>query len=293
MNKQPLISIIMNCFNGERYLKEAIDSIINQTYNNWEIIFWDNLSTDNSATIVSQYNEPRIRYYQSEKHTLLGEARNYALNKANAEWLAFLDVDDVWHEDKLEKQVDLINSNNKEIGFIYGRCEVIYSNFPRKNHIFKNGELLPAGDIFSQLLLENFVPFVSAIVNKEKFENLGGFDRKLQHSTDYSMFLKLAESYQVAVLQDVCCQYRVHETNLTNDLRIQGELESIAIVRSFLPQRDVKNALIYHQTGLAIAYLREGELVNFFKALLKKGVLYRFIIRSIHAFKNRVISLLT
>ena len=85
----------------------------------------------------------------------------------------------------------------------------------------------------------------------------------------------------------------MHETNLTNDLRIQGELESIAIVRSFLPQRDVKNALIYHQTGLAIAYLREGELVNFFKALLKKGVLYRFIIRSIHAFKNRVISLLT
>ena len=78
MNSQPLISIIMNCFNGEKYLKEAIDSIINQTYNNWEIIFWDNLSTDNSATIVSQYNETRIRYYQSEKHTLLGEARDHA-----------------------------------------------------------------------------------------------------------------------------------------------------------------------------------------------------------------------
>jgi len=293
MNNQPLISIIMNCFNGEKYLKEAIDSIINQTYNNWEIIFWDNLSTDNSATIVSQYNETRIRYYQSEKHTLLGEARDHALNKANAEWVAFLDVDDVWHENKLEKQVDLLSSNNEEIGFIYGRCEVIYSNFPKKNHIFKNGALLPSGDIFSQLLLENFIPFVSAIVNKEKFENLGGFDHKLQHSTDYSMFLKLAESYQVAVIQDVCCQYRVHETNLTNDLRIQGELESIAIVRSFLPKRDVKNALMYHQAGLAVAYLREGELVNFFKALLKKGVLYRFIIRFILAFKNRFISLST
>ena len=63
---------------------------------------------------------------------LLGEARNHALNKANAEWLAFLDVDDVWYKDKLEKQVDLLSSNNEEIGFIYGRCEVIYSNFPKK-----------------------------------------------------------------------------------------------------------------------------------------------------------------
>ena len=59
----PLMSILMNCFNGEKYLREAIDSVTEQTYTNWELIFWDNQSTDNSASIVKSYNDPRIKYY--------------------------------------------------------------------------------------------------------------------------------------------------------------------------------------------------------------------------------------
>ena len=77
--KVPLVSVIMNCYNGEKYIREAIDSVISQTYQNWEIIFWDNQSTDRSAEIVKGYNEPRIRYVYAQKHTLLYEARNYAI----------------------------------------------------------------------------------------------------------------------------------------------------------------------------------------------------------------------
>ncbi|SVC54039.1 uncharacterized protein METZ01_LOCUS306893, partial [marine metagenome] len=86
----------MNCYNGEKYLREALDSIIDQTYKNWELIFWDNQSTDNSANIVLSYNDHRIKYFLSKKSSLLYDARNLAIEKTQGEYLAFLDVDDFW-----------------------------------------------------------------------------------------------------------------------------------------------------------------------------------------------------
>ncbi len=287
MNQKPLISIVMNCFNGEAFLKEAIDSVISQSYDNWELIFWDNQSTDDSELIVKKYLDPRIRYFKSKEHTLLGTARNEALNLADGKWVAFLDVDDLWSEKKLEHQIDIILNSNDDIGFVYGRCELIFSDPNKSNKIFKADESLPSGEIFNQLLYENFVPFVSAIIDKEKFVALGGFDNNLMHSTDYFMFLKLSEKYPVSVLQDVCCKYRLHEGNLTNSLRAQGELESIAIVSSFLPKKEAQDALRYHQAGLGIAYLRELKFFKALNILLKQGVFFRFIMRITSAIKSR------
>ena len=102
---EALVSVIMNCFNGEKYLKEAIDSVLNQTYSNWEIILWDNQSTDNSEGIVKSFNDNRIKYFYSEEFTILGEARNRALSKAQGEFIAILDCDDLWYPTKLEKQL--------------------------------------------------------------------------------------------------------------------------------------------------------------------------------------------
>ena len=78
MHNQPLVSILINCYNGEKYIREAIDSVIAQTYANWEIIFWDNQSIDSSASIVKSYNDVRIKYYYAPTHTLLYDARKLA-----------------------------------------------------------------------------------------------------------------------------------------------------------------------------------------------------------------------
>ena len=91
---EPLVSILMNCFNGEKYLKQAIDSVLAQTYRNWEIIFWDNQSTDGSAEIFTSYRDSRLKYFYAPEHTRLYEARNCALEKAEGELIAFLDL--VW-----------------------------------------------------------------------------------------------------------------------------------------------------------------------------------------------------
>src|SRR3972149_6628479 len=94
-NESSLISIIINSHNGAKYLREAIDSVYSQTYTNWEIILFDNCSTDETDTIVKQYDD-RLRYFRSEKFLNLGEARNKALKNAQGEIIGFLDSDDSW-----------------------------------------------------------------------------------------------------------------------------------------------------------------------------------------------------
>ena len=142
----PLISIIINCHNGSKYLRESIQSIIDQTYNNYEIIFWDNLSTDNSLDIARSFNNSKVKIFKSKKFTSLGSARNSAVMKAQGLWIAFLDCDDVWSPFMLQEKVELINSisANDNVGIIYNATELIIpKNFlnnktPAWNRLLKN-----------------------------------------------------------------------------------------------------------------------------------------------------------
>ncbi len=122
---RPLISVVMNCYNGEAYLKEALESIISQTYQNLEVIFWDNQSNDQTAKIFKSYSDPRLHYYYAPMHTKLGEARNLAFSKIKGDWVAFFDCDDLWLPDKLERQVDLIEDGDESLGLIYGQVLVV------------------------------------------------------------------------------------------------------------------------------------------------------------------------
>ena len=118
MNQKGLVSIIMNCFNGEKYLNQSINSIYNQTYKNWEIVFWDNLSKDNSSQIANSYDD-KLKYYKAERFMSLGLARKEAVRKASGEFIAILDVDDLWMEDKLEKEVKAFEKNKDWSVFIF------------------------------------------------------------------------------------------------------------------------------------------------------------------------------
>src|SRR3990172_11917066 len=108
MLEQPLVSILMNCYNGEKYLREAIESVLAQTYQNWELIFWDNQSTDCSAVICKNYGDSRIRYFCASEHTELGIARILAFHKIRGEYVAVLDADDISHPDRLMRQVGFL-----------------------------------------------------------------------------------------------------------------------------------------------------------------------------------------
>ena len=122
---RPLVSIIMNCWNCEKYLREALDSVYAQTYPHWEIIFWDNASTDQSGEMARSYDH-RLRYFKGEVTIPLGAARNKALEQAKGEFIAFLDCDDAWLPEKLEKQIPLFADPQGRAGFLrYGIISMI------------------------------------------------------------------------------------------------------------------------------------------------------------------------
>ena len=121
-----LVSIVMPNYNGGKYLKETIDSVLSQTFDNWELLFVDDCSTDNSLEIVRSYADERIRIFQNETNRGAAVSRNRAIEAANGRWIAFLDSDDLWLPEKLEKQVAFMK--DKEIVFSFTDYKVLKKN---------------------------------------------------------------------------------------------------------------------------------------------------------------------
>lgn len=209
----PKVSIVMNCFNGEKYLREAIDSVIAQTYGDWELVFWDNQSTDNSAQISKSYNDDRIKYFYSPTHTPLGEARNLALSKCGGEYIAFLDTDDVWLPNKIELQMLAMEKGNYSI--CYGDYEKIDAN---SNSISVYETKNESGFIFHKLLNWYDMGMVGVIMRAQvlEFVKKPYFDEALTFSPDFDLFLRLTAKYDVCVLKTVIAKYRVSTSSLTS-----------------------------------------------------------------------------
>lgn len=206
----PKVSVIMNCYNGERYLREAIESVYAQTFDDWEIIFWDNWSTDSSAEIAKNYDS-RLLYYKSDKFTTLGAARRLALEKANGDWVGFLDCDDLWMPDKLETQMGFIEKSDFVIS--YGGMIEIAEN-ERKIR-----EVIPLHKTGYQLMdqLNQFeMHLVTAMVSNQalKMYHLT-FDDNVTASEEYNLFMRLVAKGAVNVIARPIAYYRVYDSSLS------------------------------------------------------------------------------
>lgn len=210
--ENPLVSIIINCYNGEEFLKEAIDSVFAQSYSHFEIIFWDNASTDNSASIAKAYGS-RIKYFLALENKPLGEARRAALQKASGEYLSFIDCDDIWLPDKLEVQIKLMKSN-KDLILCYGSIEEILPS----GEFFRNvSTIYESGFIFEKLLLQFDVNILTSMIRSSLLQEAGiTFDPNITASEEYCLFMQLASRYPFGVIKEVLAKYRVHPTSLTS-----------------------------------------------------------------------------
>ncbi len=210
--KKNLISVIMNCHNSERYLSEAIESVLNQTYKNWEIIFWDNASTDKSADIFKSYKDDRLKYYYSGNFTSLGNARNLAIEKSSGEFIAFLDCDDLWYPLKLEKQIVLFE--DKLIGIVIS--DTLFFNDKKiiKQH-YKNFKP-PTGNVFRHLLSSYFISLETAIIRKKALLELDHyFDERFEVIEEYDLFIRLCYHHHLGYVDQVLAKWRVHANSLT------------------------------------------------------------------------------
>ena len=201
-----LVSILMNCYNGEKYLREAIESILAQTFQNWELIFWDNQSTDQSANIFKSYKDPRLKYFLSPEHTDLGGGRAKAFQHLTGEFIAILDTDDIWFPKKLEKQVPLFEA--PEIGIVI--CDTLFFNEKTEKTLYGN-KPPHTGSVFEKLMTNYFVSSETIVFRMSTALKLPrAFDPRFNFISDFDLVVRLSRISKMAFCQDVLAKWRVH-----------------------------------------------------------------------------------
>lgn len=256
----PLVSIIMNCYNGEKYLKEAIESVLSQSYTNWELIFWDNQSTDLTPIILKSFNDERICYHLAEIKEPLSNARNLAIQRAKGEYIAFLDSDDIWLPEKLALQMDkLIQQNEAGISFCgfetllssddesADRQSKFYSNFIYDSHDAKS--------IYRDLLKGNYIIFSTVIIKRNIFDLTGGFSEFLEQNEDFEILLKASLLTNAICVKNTLVKYRIHASN-NSYLNSRKNFSESKYIFSNLPSSFlVKMAIDRNRTREIIYYI--------------------------------------
>lgn len=196
-----LVSIIMPSYNTAEYIEESIISVLNQTYSNWELLIVDDCSTDDTDRIVNQYlSDERIKFYRNEKNSGAAYSRNRALREAKGRWIAFLDSDDLWLSDKLEKQIEYMKSNN--ISFSYtnyseigpdGNRNGVYVTGPKK--ISKTGFYNYCWPGCLTVMYDSTIVGLIQIVEIKK-------------NNDYAMWLKVCRKANCYLLDEELALYR-------------------------------------------------------------------------------------
>ncbi|HEX6915556.1 MAG TPA: glycosyltransferase family 2 protein [Chitinophagaceae bacterium] len=212
----PLVSVITALYNSGQYINEAIDSVLEQTYPNWEMLIVDDGSTDESAEIVAARAaaDSRIRFFQLPKnHGMPFAARNLATANAAGKYIAFLDSDDMWMPEKLEKQVAFMERNDYPISFT-GYNKQYEGNAGRKKFIAAKSVVT-----YRDLLKTNHIGCLTAMYNAEKTGKLEQHPHKYE---DYIMWLQvLKKGYKAYGLNEALAVYRVHSGSIsTNKLRM-------------------------------------------------------------------------
>lgn len=297
----PLVSVIMNCFNSAEFLREAVESVLAQTYTSWEIIFWDNQSTDESAEIYKNYTDQRLKYFYAPEHTVLGQARNLAVAQAKGEWLGFLDCDDVWLPEKLEKQVSIINREGPETGLVYGqmlviingKCQSLWSRRMAKYQTKTRLAILPEGSIFSKLVYDNFIPLVTALVSSVAYAHSGGITPTYKHSEDFDLFLKITGQFKARAVQEVIALYRIHDKNVSESQHNELVSETFDILKRYLPSKVVQNSLKLYYAKEAVYRIRLKDFNGLNKIVKESGGMLKLLIPLLKTviiyFKNRYV----
>jgi len=268
---QPLISVLINCYNSEKFIKTAIQSVLNQSYNNFEIIIWDNRSNDCTKEIISSFRDNRIKYYLSKKHTNLSQARHNAIMRSSGNWFIFLDSDDFWEIDILSEQIKII-LNDKRIGLIFCKAKIFNKekNDTKWSKSFNNRNIkIDSNDsLFDLLLKKNFIYISSVLFNKNYYGNKLNINPKLNFAEDYDILLKYSQKYKFRFIDKYLLNYRIHNNNLSIKHEKDNIKEILLIFKSLLPNKKVNRAIYYQLTLHLIIYvknLRFDLLLNLLK----------------------------
>lgn len=198
-SEKPLISVIIPTYNRDNSLKRSIDSVLNQTFKDFEVIVIDDDSTDDTESIVKNFNDPRIKYIKHKENRGAGAARNTGIKNARGKFIAFQDSDDEWLPEKLEKQIKSFKVSSGKVGVLYTAYLLNKNN--KKIYIPLRKYRKRSGNIHKELLCGSFVGTPTMLVKKECFEKVGMFDENFDTLEDWDLAIRLSKYYDFNFLK--------------------------------------------------------------------------------------------
>ncbi|NER34463.1 MAG: glycosyltransferase [Oscillatoria sp. SIO1A7] len=252
----PLISIIMPAYNGEKTIRETVESVISQSQPDWELIAIDDGSQDSTVEILSSIGDPRVKvfsYFNSGPST----SRNRGIARARGDYISFIDADDLWTPDKLESQLQALQKH-PQAALAYSWINFIdeSSQFARRgSYVALNG------NVYANLLIVNFLESGSnPLIRREALTEVGGFDESLTHGEDWDLWLRLAASYDFVAVPSPQVLYRVGSISATSNVSKQEAGMLRVIDRAF------------EQAPETLQYLKPYSLGNTYKYLTFKAL---------------------
>lgn len=287
----PRVSVVINSYNGSDWIARAIESVLCQSMKDYELVIVDDCSTDDTAAIVQQFEDPRINFIKMPQRVPLVAARTTAIDQTNGEWIAFLDQDDVWLSNKLELQLAAA-SKMPDCVMIYGRTERMGQVSAQRNfdpwYALRD---LPDGRIFSKLLAHpSFVAMSSLVIRSSVIAELLPMPDYVELCPDYYLALLAAKCGNAATVQELCCRYLVHGDSMTARNAPAIHLEAAKIIENAARPEQGNLARRRRQVGsslAAAAEIRRGERVKGLKRLFRDGsVLFLAARPIVHAYRS-------
>ena len=280
----PVVSVIIRTYNRALLLQKAIQSVLDQTFQDFEIVVVNNYSTDNTIEVVRSFKDERIRIINIRNEGIIAKSHNVGLKESHGDYIAFLDDDDLWCPEKLELQVEYLRKH-PQYYLVYSNAWSIDENGVRKGLLLKS-ESFKKGEIFEELVKSNFIPQLTVLMKKEVYETIGFFneDPSLNLVDDFEYWLRVALHYKIGFVKEPLAMYRVHSGAMgrgINFAELSQKVLSSLINDPFVPNKNKVVGRIYElYLPSAIYNWKNSE-----NKLAAKEDLKKYLIWSIKNFK--------
>lgn len=250
---QPLISVVIATYNMGQYIDQAIDSILEQTWERLEIIVVDDGSTDNTQYVMERYkNNNRVIYIKNNNQGQ-PKAKNCGIKRTQGEFIAFCDADDLWESNKLQVQMPLFGNPN--VGIVYSEVSNIDEHNNR--YIKASNENRYTGQVTNHLLVENFVPFGTSVIRRACIEKNGIFDEEFRMGIDWDLWLRYSLDWEFAYTPERTYIYRVWSGQMSTNYRGRYDYAT-RILNKFVAQHRSRLDPKYVRKAWADMYVREA-----------------------------------
>lgn len=270
------VSVIIPTYNRTSFLNRAIQSILNQTYQNFELLVVDDASTDNTEDVVKSFNDNRIQYLRHNENRGLSAARNSGIEVARGKYVSFLDDDDEFLPQKLEKQINKFEPLPSSTG-------VVYSGFC---YVDKNGhevlKVIPTfrGNIYAILLKYNICAVITPLIRKDCFQKAGLFDESLHSLQDWDLWIRISKYFEFDFVADVLAKYYVHGKQMSVDVNTRIRDREALLKKHGVGLREHPAVLSEHLRCLSKLYYMAGKGREGRRYILKAIKIVPFNIRN-------------